>query len=259
MINNHSKDLAPERLDKIAQILRERHVVRVQELCDSMAVSPATIRRDLTEMESRGLIRKVHGGAVSVDPRLEEPLFDEKAAVNADEKHRIARAALELISPTDTVFLDGGSTILVLAGMLSEMKQLTVVTNSLRIASALSGSGPRVIVVGGELRSLSQTFVGPLTGLMLKNLNVDTAFMGTIGLSAAKGLTTTDPREAYTKQQVMENAHRVVLMADSSKLGAISFIGFGRIDDVDTLITDSGADKRELQAFKKFHLTILAV
>jgi len=259
MINNHSKDLAPERLDKIAQLLREHHVVRVQELCDSMGVSPATVRRDLTEMESRGLIRKVHGGAVSVDTRLDEPLFDDKTTVHVEEKQRIAHAALDLISPNDSIFLDGGSTVLALAALLGEMRRLTVVTNSLRVASALSGSRPRVIVIGGELRALSETFVGPLTGLMIEKLHVDTAFMGTIGLSLAKGLTTTDPREAYTKQRIIESANRVVLMADSSKINTVSFVGFGPVSGVDTLITDSAATKRDLQPFHKEHLTVITV
>ncbi|MBT3294748.1 MAG: DeoR/GlpR transcriptional regulator [Verrucomicrobia bacterium] len=259
MINTHSKDLAPERLDKIAHILREHHVVRVQELCDSMGVSPATVRRDLTEMEARGLIRKVHGGAVAVDARLDEPLFDDKTAVHVDEKQRIAHAALDLIGTHDSIFLDGGSTVLALAALLGEMRRLTVVTNSLRVASALSGSKPRVIVIGGELRALSETFVGPLTGLMIEKLHVDTAFMGTIGLSLGKGLTTTDPREAYTKQRIIESANRVVLMADSSKVNTVSFVGFSPVSGVDTLITDSAASTRDVQAFRKANLTVTTV
>ncbi len=251
------KDLAPERLEKIAQLLRKRHVVRVQELCEIIGVSPATVRRDLTEMETRGLIRKVHGGAVSANPRMSEPLFDDKATLRAEEKQHIAKAALELIEPRDTIFLDGGSTVLALATQLASMNHLTIVTNSLRVASALSGSGPRVIVIGGELRTLSQTFVGPLTGLMIEKLHVDTVFMGTIGLDIAKGLTTTDPREAYTKQQVIQSARRVVLLVDSSKIGAVSFVGFGAVADVDTFITDNGASKRDLQAIRKENVAVV--
>ncbi len=253
------RDLVPERLEKVAQLLRERHVVRVQELCQIMGVSPATVRRDLTEMESRGLIRKVHGGAISATPRLSEPLFDDKTAVHAAEKQEIAKAALKLIDDHDTIFLDGGSTVLALATQLVSMKQLTVVTNSLRVASALSGSGPRVIVIGGELRTLSQTFVGPLTGPMIDKLHVDTAFMGTIGIDSGKGLTTTDPREAYTKQQVIRSARRVVLLADSSKIGTVSFVGFGAVADIDTFITDSGASKRDIQAIRKDNVTVVPV
>ncbi len=252
-----TRDLAPERLEKIVQLLRQRHVVRAKELCQIMGVSPATVRRDLTEMESRGLIRKVHGGAVSVSPRMAEPLFDDKAAVRTQEKGRIAKMALELIAANDTIFLDGGSTVLALAARLSSMDKLTVVTNSLRVASALSGTGPRVIVIGGELRALSQTFVGPLTGPLIEKLHVDIAFMGTIGLNIEKGLTTTDPREAYTKQQVIRSAQHVVLLADSSKIGSVSFVGFANVSNVGTFITDGGASKRDLQAIRREKVTVV--
>jgi DeoR/GlpR family transcriptional regulator of sugar metabolism len=252
-----TRDLAPERLEKIAQLLRDRHVVRVKELCQIMGVSPATVRRDLTEMESRGLIRKVHGGAVPASPRLSEPLFDDKAAVRTREKQRISKMALELLTPNDTVFLDGGSTVLALATHLVNMDELTVVTNSLRVAGALSGAGPRVVVIGGELRNLSQTFVGPLTGPMIGKLHVDIAFMGTIGIDIKKGLTTTDPREAYTKEQVIKSAQHVVLLADSSKIGAVSFVGFAEVADIGTFITDTGAAKRDLQAIRKENVTVV--
>jgi DeoR family fructose operon transcriptional repressor len=255
-ITTAERDLAPERMDKITQILRQERVVRVRQLCQRIGVSPATIRRDLNEMETRGLVRKVHGGAVAVDARLDEPVFDDKTGLQAAEKQRIAAQALEYVRPRDTIFLDGGSTILALAGQLQSMKQLTVVTNSLRVASLLSGSGPRLIVVGGELRSLSQTFVGPLTAHTLRHLHVDTAFMGTIGLTAREGLTTTDPREAFTKELVIANARRVVLLADGSKLGAVSFVSFAPASAVDILLTDAGAPRPVLRDLRKIGVKV---
>ena len=257
MISPTTPDLAPERIQKIADILSHERVVRVADLTRVVGASPATIRRDLTEMQSRGMLRKVHGGAVAAGPRIEEPLFDDKTTIHADEKRRIARKALEFIGPRESIFLDGGSTVLALAGLLQEMKHLTVVTNSLRVAQALSGTGPRVIVIGGELRSLSQTFVGPLTGTMLEHLHVDVAFMGTIALAEQEGMTTTDPREAYTKQRVMAHAHRVILMADGSKIGTVSFVGFGDVSDIDTLITDNAADRKLLQRLKRQGINIV--
>jgi len=111
------------------------------------------------------------------------------------------------------------------------------VTNSLRAASELSGAGPRLILVGGELRRLSQTVVGPLTRAVLEELHVDRAFMGTMGF-AAEGLTTTDAGEAFTKELVMRRAREVVLLADSSKAGKILFARAGRLEQVQLLITD---------------------
>jgi len=251
MSTNADTELAAQRLEKIRQILRERHVARVAALSREFVVSPATIRRDLLDLESRGQVRRVHGGVVALDGRLDEPDFEDKTELASRQKQRIAAAALTLTKPTDSVFLDGGSTVLALAHLLGGMSQLTVVTNSLRVATVFSAEGPRLIVAGGEFRRLSQTLVGTLTRPLLEQLRVDTAFMGTIGLTAREGLTTTDPREAYTKEIVMAHARRVMLLADSTKIGKMSFVRFGTLDQVDVLITDKGVGRRELAELKK--------
>ena len=231
------KALAAERLDQIRDLVRSRRVIRLQELCREVDVSMATARRDLEELEKCGELRRVHGGAVSVESRLEEPLFDDKTALAAREKQRIAAAALARIQPDETIYLDGGSTVLALAQLLRDRQNLTVVTNSLRAAIELSGAGPRLILVGGELRRLSQTVVGPLTRSVLEELHVDRAFMGTMGLSG-EGMTTTDAGEAFTKELVMRRAREVVLLTDSSKAGKILFARAGRLEQVHLVITD---------------------
>src|SRR5579859_628788 len=208
-----AKALAPERWESLRTLIRERGVIRLEDLCRELGVSPATVRRDLDQLERRGSIRRVHGGAVSVETRLEEPLFDDKTSIAAREKRRISEAALAYIEPGDTIYLDGGSTVLELARLLRERSNLTVVTNSLRAAHELAGRGPRLILIGGELRRLSQTLVGPLTRCILQELHVDKAFMGTIGLALKEGLTTTDPSEAFTKEFVMGRARQVILLA----------------------------------------------
>jgi len=243
--------LAAARRRQIREILKESGVASVDQLRAQLGVSAATVRRDLEALETRGMVRRVHGGAVSVEGRPEEPLFDDKAEIAAREKQRIAEAALKLVKQGDSVFLDGGSTVLALARLLGEWRDLTVVTNSLRVAATLSGAGPGVIVAGGELRRLSQTFVGALTRPLLDRVRVDTAFMGTMGLSLAEGMTTTDPREALTKETAMECARQVVLLADSSKIGAASFVRVGSLDKIDVLVTDSGADPKDVARFSK--------
>jgi DeoR/GlpR family transcriptional regulator of sugar metabolism len=258
MSNSDHRDLAAGRLEKIERMLIQRRIVRVDELCADIGVSPATIRRDLRHMERDGKVRRVHGGAMHVNGRMEEPLFDDKAALAAPEKNRIARKALAFVKPTDSVFLDGGSTVLAMAALLADMPELTVVTNSLRVAGTLSGTGPRTIVVGGELRRRSQTFVGPMTRALLEQIHVDTAFMGTIGLSVNEGMTTTDSREAYTKGLVLDHAGQVILLADSSKLGKVSFVKFGSPDQIDVLVTDSGAPARRLTPFRRKGIKVLA-
>jgi DeoR family fructose operon transcriptional repressor len=234
------RELAAERLDRLRAILRETAVVRVDDLCAALEVSPATVRRDLEELERRGEARRVHGGAVAVERKhYEEPVFDDKTAIAPEEKQRIARKAAELIGPRDTIYLDGGSTVLEMARLLHERSDITVVTNSLRAASELGASGPRLILIGGELRRLSQTMVGPLSRFMLEELHIDKAFMGTIGISLQDGLTTTDPGEAYTKELVMRRAREVVLLADSNKIGMVTFARAGKLADAQTLVTDA--------------------
>jgi DeoR/GlpR family transcriptional regulator of sugar metabolism len=243
MLNGNQKELAPRRLDNLRELIRGKGVIRVEEICSRLRVSPATVRRDLDQLEESGAIRRVHGGAVSVESRLEEPLFDDKASIAAREKHHIAEAALQFVEPGDTIYLDGGSTVLEFAQLLHDRTNLTVVTNSLRAAHELAGRGPRLILIGGELRRLSQTMVGPLTRCVLRELHVDKAFMGTIGLSLKEGMTTTDPGEAYTKELVMSQARQVILLADSGKAGKVAFACAGRLENIHVLITDKGLDK----------------
>jgi DeoR family transcriptional regulator, fructose operon transcriptional repressor len=257
--SGEQRELAPKRIEKLRGILRQSRIVRVEDLTRKLKVSTATVRRDLDHLEGLGEIRRVHGGAVGIESRLEEPLFDDKTSLAPREKHRIATAALRFVKPGLTVYLDGGSTVLELARLLRDRANLTVVTNSLRAALELAGRGPRLILIGGELRRLSQTLVGPLTRFTLEELNVDIAFMGTIGLSLSEGLTTTEPAEAYTKEMVMQRAVKVILLADSSKAGKVSFARAGLLERVDVLITDRRLDRDFSEDLRKINIEVLEV
>jgi DeoR/GlpR family transcriptional regulator of sugar metabolism len=232
-------DLAARRRQRLVAFVEARGSARLEELSTALGVSPATVRRDLDAVSAAGGLRRVHGGVVAVDDRLDEPQFDVKAVAAAAEKERIAAAALRLIGPTDTVYLDSGSSVLALARLLHGWERLTVVTNSLPVANELAGRGPRLILLGGELRSKSRAIVGPLTRHLLGELRVDRAIMGTYALSADDGLTTTDPAEAYTKQLVLTRAGQVILLADRSKFETRSFVAAGRLADVDVVVTDA--------------------
>ncbi len=259
MLNGNHKELAPRRHDNLRELIRGSGVIRVEEICRRLRVSPATVRRDLNQLETAGAIRRVHGGAVSVESRLDEPLFDDKASIAAREKNRIAEAAMKFVETGDTIYLDGGSTVLEFARLLRERKNITVVTNSLRAAHELAGRGPRLILIGGELRRLSQTIVGPLTRFTLQELHVDKAFMGTIGFTMREGLTTTDPSEAFTKELVMSRARQVILLADSAKAGKVSFARAGRLENVHVLITDKQLDKDFAKELTKTGIKLIKV
>jgi DeoR/GlpR family transcriptional regulator of sugar metabolism len=211
--------LTAEREHRILQLLKGQRVVSVAELSGTLGVSEATVRRDLHELALRGALTRVRGGAsIGDDPRV-EPLFADKEGKQSAEKEGIARRALELIQDHDCIYLDGGSTVLALARLLDERLDLTIVTNSLMAAAELMESRHRLILVGGEFRAISRTLVGPLSQPIVAALNVDKAFMGTIGFVAADGLTTTDPNEAFTKTEIMKRADRVILLADHTKFG----------------------------------------
>ncbi len=251
------RDLAPERWNRLRSLLRRKGVARLQELCEELGVSPATVRRDLEELEALGELRRVHGGAVSTGTRLEEPLFDDKARIASKEKQKIARAAMSLIKPGDTLYLDGGSTLLELARLLRSRTDLTVATNSLSAIMELAGGGPRLIIIGGELRRLSQALVGPLTRSLLQELSFDKAFMGTLGLTLEEGMTTTDPGEAYTKELVMERASEIILLADASKVGKVCLARSGNLDKVNTIITDKNMNKSFRGSLKKMGIELI--
>jgi DeoR/GlpR family transcriptional regulator of sugar metabolism len=228
--------LTAERERLILQLLKGQKVVSVAELSRELGVSEATVRRDLRDMDARGLLRRVRGGATLIEDSRVEPLFSDKEGKQTAEKERIARLALGLIEDHDSIYLDGGSTVLALARLLDQRSGLTIVTNSLTAASELMESKHRLILVGGEFRAISRTLVGPLSRHIVRSLNVNKAFMGTIGFVAADGLTTTDPGEAFTKTEVMKRSEKVILLADHTKLGKRSL---ARSEGaIHTLITD---------------------
>ena len=238
MIREAHPALAPQRRERIRTMVRDGGVARVEDLRKTLKVSVATIRRDLEILEEEGKVRRVHGGAVSTESRLEEAVFENKTHLSASEKQRIAEEAYKLIEADEAIYLNGGSTTLFLARLLRDRKDLTLVTNSLQAAIELSDSGPRVILTGGELRRISQTMVGPLTSAVLEQVRVDKAFMGTMGMCLKHGLTTTDPNEAYSNDVISKQAGKVILLADSSKAEKVCFARFGDWDSVDLLISD---------------------
>lgn len=249
--------LAPQRRELIRSLVRDEGIVRVEDLRQNLKVSVATIRRDLEILEENGKLQRVHGGAVTMENRLEEAVFDDKTNQASKEKSRIAEEACKLISTGDSVYLDGGSTTLGLARLLKDRTDLTLVTNSLRAATELADSGPKILLIGGELRRISQTMVGPLTSGVLGQVHVDKAFMGTMGFCLKSGLTTTDPNEAFVKNLVAAQAGQVILLADSGKAEKVSFARVSDWDAIDVLVTDAKLSQPFAKSLRKRGLKVL--
>lgn len=243
MLHQGHRLLTAEREQRILQLLRASDVLTVSALSELLGVSEATIRRDLQGMHERGLLERVHGGAAFKPEAMPEPLFTDKQEQFTEAKQQIAAAAMAMINDFDTIFLDGGSTVLKLAQLLEGRRPLTIVTNSLMAAAQLMESGHHLILCGGEFRAISRTLVGPLSKPILESISVDKAFMGTIGFTLNDGMSTTDANEAFTKEQVMRRAKQVILLADQSKFGVRSLVRCQTDRPLDVLITNHVEEK----------------
>jgi DeoR family fructose operon transcriptional repressor len=233
----------------LAEISREGRA-SVAGLAERFAVVGETIRRDLAELERRGVIRRVHGGAIPAEKVTFEPPIEDRASRMTAEKERIAAAALTELPAEGSIFIEAGSTPSYLANALPSDRALTVVTNGGYIANALARHDHlTVLSVGGRVRPRSLACVDDWALDVLSRLHVDVAFLGTNGISAGSGLTTPDLAEAAVKRATLTIAARTVLLADHSKVGVVSLARYGELNQIDLLVTDTGLpleDMREL-------------
>lgn len=234
---------AEERQQEIVRRAREAGRVDVASLSLELDVTPETVRRDLTALERAGLVRRVHGGAIAIERLGFEPAVAAREAVLTAEKNRIAKAALAELPGDGAIIIDAGTTTRQFAELLPTEGELMVVVNSPQLALLLSRRpNVTVMIVGGRVRGRTQAVVDDWATSALAEVHVDVAFMATNGISVERGLTTPDLAEAAVKRAMIAAARRTVLLADHTKIGIDYFSRFGELDQVDTFITDSGAD-----------------
>ena len=239
-----------ERRRAILDLLEAKGEASVEELARIFRVSQVTIRADLADLEARGLVQRVYGGAVPVRKVLFNPSFEEKQRHRMGVKRAIARKALEVIREGDAVLLDAGSITLVLARMLKDrFSKLFVLTNSVPVALELQGSGHEVLVLGGSMRHHSLALIGPATVRTLSWYRADKAFLGATGVDA-RGYSTPNPLEAETKRAMLEAAGKAYVLADSSKLGQPTLARFAALQEA-VLITDAEADPQAIAALRQ--------
>jgi DeoR/GlpR family transcriptional regulator of sugar metabolism len=234
--------LARHRQALILQAVRSDGSARVSDLTQQLGVSDMTIRRDLEVLAREGLVEKVHGGAVLPgSPSSHEIGFEDNFIFERPEKTSIARAAAGLVKPGTAIALAAGTTTFGLAQCLLDVPGLTIVTNSLHVASLFSGSkqteGVSVVVTGG-VRTPADSLVGPVADLTIRSLHFDTLFLGCNGLDPEAGLTTPNLVEAETNRTFIRVARRVVVLADHSKWNVVSLASFANLDEIDVLVTD---------------------
>jgi DeoR family transcriptional regulator, fructose operon transcriptional repressor len=250
---------AEERQDAIAAQVRHQGRVAVSDLASTFGVTTETVRRDLALLERHGLLRRVHGGAVPVGSlTVIEPGVLDREQERAADKDRIAAAALELLPPDGgSVLLDAGTTTARLAALLPPDRRLVVVTNAVPVAARLAGGTHTLHVLGGRVRGTTQAAVGEEAVRGLADLRVDVAVLGTNGLSADFGLSTPDAEEAAVKRAMLRSAHRVVVLADSSKIGRDYLHRFAALDDIDVVVTDTGADPEVVAQLEALEVEVL--
>ncbi|MEU7396472.1 DeoR/GlpR family DNA-binding transcription regulator [Streptomyces albogriseolus] len=258
--------LAEQRRTLILDEVRRRGGVRVNELTRRLGVSDMTVRRDLDALARQGVLEKVHGGAVPVEASTHEPGFEAKSGLELTAKEDIARTAAELVPPGAAIALSGGTTTFALAHRLTEVPDLTVVTNSVRVADVFhaaqrsSGSrqGAATVVLTGGVRTPSDSLVGPVADQAIAALHFDLLFLGVHGISVEAGLSTPNLAEAETNRRLVQSARRVVVVADHTKWGTVGLSSFASLEQVDTLVTDSGLSA-EARAEVSEHLRRLVV
>lgn len=251
---------APERQQVILDTARADGRVEVVALAERFGVTPETIRRDLSALERRGHLRRVHGGALPMDVLEPEPTVDIRRVRFSDEKLRIAERAAQEIRHGATVLLDSGTTTAALAGMLPADAELTVITNSVSTAAVLQDrSDLDLLLLGGRVRPRTGAAVGAWLEHSLADVCVDVAFLGANGYSVARGFTTPDQVEAAAKRAMIAAARQAVVVADSSKAGQVNLHRFGTVADAALLITDTGLDDETAESFDAVGLDLVRV
>lgn len=233
----------------LALVNSEGRVV-VNDLCEKFGVSPATIRKDLNELEHLGLLKRVHGGALSIrESTAMELTTQEKVGLHAAQKRTIAQLARRYVSAGMVIALDTGTTTMELAKALVDAPELTIITNDLAIALFLEKNADHnLIFLGGTVRKNFHCTSGNMVLDLLDSLRIDTFFLATNAMTLEWGLSTPSIDMANIKRTLIQNSRKTVLLADSSKIGCASLARFATMDQIHALVTDNGADPAFLSA-----------
>lgn len=238
--------LTEERYSIILETVNKQRSVKLSDLCVLLDTSESTIRRDLNTLAEKGMLTKVHGGAIALDDSFAfiEHNVEEKSKLFAGEKEAIAKFAASLVSNGDFVFLDAGTTTEKMIDYLPE-RNATFVTNGLIHAKKLAQRGFKVFIPAGEIKLTTEAIVGAECVLTLQNYNFTKCFMGVNGISLSGGLSTPDKNEASIKTAVLNNSQKIYVLADHSKFDKVTSVTFAPLNR-GKIITDKLEDRKYL-------------
>lgn len=256
------------RWNTLLEILAEDGRITVEDAAERLKVSQATVRRDFDQLAQQQMITRTRGGAVANTVSYDLPLRY-KSARNVDEKQRVGTAAASMVTPGMVVGMNGGTTTTEVARALASRPDLinntdgsalTIVTNALNIANELIvRPHVKVVVTGGVVRPQSYELIGPLATGVLRELTFDIAFLGVDAIDVTLGAAAHHEGEAAINGLMAARARRVVILADSSKLGRHAFARVCPVERVETLITDTGAADATVAPFAKANVRVLRV
>jgi DeoR/GlpR family transcriptional regulator of sugar metabolism len=252
--------LAAERYDRIVEMVNESGSMRVSELSDRCKVTEETIRRDLDRLEQAGRLKRSHGGAVSIKDDQPEIPYRVRETTHAEEKKRIAQAALAMIRPGDRILLDASTTAGYMAANMPDIP-LTVLTNSIQVATELSSKDKiEVISTGGQLAQRSLSFVGPLAERSLETYHVDKLFLSCKGVHLdGGGISESNELQARLKQKMVGISDQVILLADASKFGVRAFAKVTGLNAVHAVILNEQLDDDLMKRLKDYDIQITTV
>ena len=229
--------LTPERHRIILQLLKEKSIVKIQEVMDLTKSSESTIRRDFSLLEEQRFLKRIHGGASRLQGKLQEPSMIEKSSKNLQEKRQIAKYAAGLVEEGDTIYLDAGSTVREMIEFLPN-KNIVVVTNGLMHLSPLLNKGISTYLIGGLIKPNTNAFIGRGALASLDLYRFDKCFMGINGIHPQLGFTTPDQEEAMVKQKAISLSREAYILADHTKFAEISFAKIADIHEAAIITSD---------------------
>lgn len=249
--------------DRRAQIIDEIErlgTVKVSTLSKKFGVSEVTIRNDLVQLEKKNILIRAHGGAMKYQRVGVDYELDVKSNKNLSEKQKIGKRASQLIKDGDTIILDSGTTTLEIVKNLSNINNLTVITNSLNIAGQLVDfKDVKVIVLGGNLRRKSLSLIGPIAENSIKNYYCDKVFLGVDGIDTNYGISTPNSEEAYLNNIMINISREVIVVTDSSKFLRKSFAFIAPLSKIDTIVTDKSIPEEEKLNIDKSQVNLIII
>lgn len=246
-----------QRHEKLIDYIREKGSASLDELCEVFDVSKNTIRRDINELELKGLIDKVYGGVVALDSENVVPISFRKNEAST-EKEKIGKAAAKLVNDGDVIIIDSGSTTVHMVKYLKNKKNVTIITNGIDVVNEAHTYGNlNMILTGGNLLRETNSLVGIDSIKIIKSLNAKTVFMAATGISIIKGLTNSSMIEAEIKRAMKKSAESMVVLADITKFGVVSLVTFAELYDADYIITDNNIDDEFVNYFIKNNIKLI--